>query len=588
MKIDKARISALTVFALVQVICTALLFAQNTIYVDSGNTSGDGTRGNPYQTIQQGIDAAASGDTVKVVTGTYSENLLIQGKTVILYGAYNTGFTRGDLFSNETTLQGDATDAVVTLNEAGASVVDGFRITDGTRSTLEEYYDYGGGVYCYGGSPTISNNIIEANDAHPPTPSGNEVVGGGIYSGDADIKILNNFIRNNRAGRGAGIAVNGGSAIIRGNEVSGNIGDSDHGGGLYIYAPNAEITGNIIFENEIGRDIGYGWGGGLDIFGEGTNAILRNNIIASNKAPTVGSGLFIDDGATALLQNNLLYSNACTESGGAAIYVDGAGEGNPGDLGSSIMIVNCTVAMNACETSVFGGNGIFIEGNSAATVENAIFWGNSDDFFVDGSSELTVTYSNSEEVFSGTGNFSNNPLFANADGGDFHLQSSAGRWDPLANNGGGAWVQDASDSPCIDAGGPAASHANEPSPNGGRINLGFYGNTAHASKSPNATSVNEGTPQPASIQLFQNYPNPFNLTTTLSFSIAKAARVNLAMYDLLGRKVLTLRDEKMQPGEYQFTLNVSELASGLYFYRMTAIDEDNESHVFTKKLTLIK
>lgn len=67
------------------------------------------------------------------------------------------------------------------------------------------------------------------------------------------------------------------------------------------------------------------------------------------------------------------------------------------------------------------------------------------------------------------------PLFAG--NGDYHIQSAGGRWN------GSAWVTDAVTSPCIDAGDPASAYANEPAPNGGRINLGCYGNTAQASKS---------------------------------------------------------------------------------------------------------
>ena len=69
------------------------------------------------------------------------------------------------------------------------------------------------------------------------------------------------------------------------------------------------------------------------------------------------------------------------------------------------------------------------------------------------------------------------PLFADATSGDYHLKSAAGRWN------GSAWVTDAVASPCIDAGDPASAYANEPAPNGGRINLGCYGNTGEASKS---------------------------------------------------------------------------------------------------------
>jgi hypothetical protein len=69
------------------------------------------------------------------------------------------------------------------------------------------------------------------------------------------------------------------------------------------------------------------------------------------------------------------------------------------------------------------------------------------------------------------------PLFADAANGDYHLQSTVGRWD------GSAWVNDDATSPCIDAGDPASLYGNEPEPNGAQINIGCYGNTTQASKS---------------------------------------------------------------------------------------------------------
>ena len=82
-----------------------------------------------------------------------------------------------------------------------------------------------------------------------------------------------------------------------------------------------------------------------------------------------------------------------------------------------------------------------------------------------------------------TGNLLVDPLFADAANGDFHLKSTAGRWDPAANGGVGAFVPDAVDSPCIDAGDPAADVGLEPVPNGGLVNMGAYGGTPYASKS---------------------------------------------------------------------------------------------------------
>jgi predicted outer membrane repeat protein len=64
--------------------------------------------------------------------------------------------------------------------------------------------------------------------------------------------------------------------------------------------------------------------------------------------------------------------------------------------------------------------------------------------------------------------------------GDYHLKSQAGRWDPKSQS----WVKDDVTSPCIDTGDPNSPVGDEPEPNGGRVNLGAYGGTAEASKSP--------------------------------------------------------------------------------------------------------
>ena len=105
---------------------------------------------------------------------------------------------------------------------------------------------------------------------------------------------------------------------------------------------------------------------------------------------------------------------------------------------------------------------------------------------------------------------------------------------------------------------------------------------------PVSVEQTESDVLPKEFRLEQNYPNPFNPTTTISFSIAKSAKVKLTLFDLLGRKVLTLRDERMQPGGYKFTFEAADLPSGVYFYHLFATDVDNKNHVFTRKLTLIK
>lgn len=88
---------------------------------------------------------------------------------------------------------------------------------------------------------------------------------------------------------------------------------------------------------------------------------------------------------------------------------------------------------------------------------------------------------------------------------------------------------------------------------------------------------------PTNYSLNQNYPNPFNPSTKISYSIPKQGHVNLIVYDILGQKVATLVDEVQSTGNYIIEFNASNLASGIYFYRLSTNDYTN-----VKKMILIK
>jgi hypothetical protein len=77
---------------------------------------------------------------------------------------------------------------------------------------------------------------------------------------------------------------------------------------------------------------------------------------------------------------------------------------------------------------------------------------------------------------------------------------------------------------------------------------------------------------PPGFALVQNYPNPFNPSTSIGFGVSGLGSrwVRLSVYDLLGREVAVLVDEQKQPGEYTASWDARGMASGVYFYRMTA------------------
>ncbi len=89
--------------------------------------------------------------------------------------------------------------------------------------------------------------------------------------------------------------------------------------------------------------------------------------------------------------------------------------------------------------------------------------------------------------------------------------------------------------------------------------------------------------RPTNFQLDQNYPNPFNPTTVISYKLSAVSNVTLKVYDILGREVARLVNEKQSAGNYSVTFDGSRLASGVYFYRLAAGD-----FVSVKKLVLLK
>ncbi len=95
----------------------------------------------------------------------------------------------------------------------------------------------------------------------------------------------------------------------------------------------------------------------------------------------------------------------------------------------------------------------------------------------------------------------------------------------------------------------------------------------------------EGGELPGEFALDQNYPNPFNPSTSIRFSLATAENVTLKVYDVLGREVATLVDnKKMSAGKYSASFDAADLASGMYLYRLKA----GSSFIETKSMVLLK
>lgn len=104
---------------------------------------------------------------------------------------------------------------------------------------------------------------------------------------------------------------------------------------------------------------------------------------------------------------------------------------------------------------------------------------------------------------------------------------------------------------------------------------------------PLTATVGIGSPPvaaPRRYRLFQNYPNPFNPETTITFELAEESAVTLELFTLTGQRVRTLTQGNLTSGTHQSKLNASQLASGVYFYRLSAT---GKTQAFSQTLKLV-
>jgi hypothetical protein len=93
--------------------------------------------------------------------------------------------------------------------------------------------------------------------------------------------------------------------------------------------------------------------------------------------------------------------------------------------------------------------------------------------------------------------------------------------------------------------------------------------TTFLGKQNNLAKLNEVPTIPTENKLYDNYPNPFNPTTQIKYSIKESGLVQIKIYDILGKEITTLVNERKDAGSYTIDFNASELPSGVYIYQLT-------------------
>jgi len=429
----------------------------------------------------------------------------------------------------------------------------------------------GGGIDCeYGSSPTIDNCIINGNYA-------NNYSGGINILFDSNPIISNCIISDNSAlfdAGGIGIGYHSSPTIIN-SVISGNS-STWNGGGIVC----ARVSDPIIIDCTINGNLAER---GAGIFCSiSSDPIIINNTISQNSAIYAGGG-FYSNNSNPRVNNNIIVGNSSCFGGGIccvlsnAVIINNTISGNSADSSgggidcyeSSPMIQNNTISGNS--VILVGGGGINIEFNSYPTITNNIFWGdtapNNPEIQVIGSNP-TITYCNIQGGWEGEGNIDLDPLFRDTISGDYHLMAT--------------YCDDPYNSPCIDMGHPDILDS--------LLDCGWGLGMIRSDMGAFAggDSVMVSIPQrddniPAAFYLSQNYPNPFNAITNIQFNIPTAGHVTLEIYNILGQRIETLIDNRLDPGSCRFNWDASQRSSGIYFYKLTAGDI-----TITKRMMLLK
>lgn len=109
-----------------------------------------------------------------------------------------------------------------------------------------------------------------------------------------------------------------------------------------------------------------------------------------------------------------------------------------------------------------------------------------------------------------------------------------------------------------------------------------------AASTRRAADVRDVERSPHEFRLGQNFPNPFNMSTKIVYSVPTRADVRLVVYDIAGRKIAELVNGPVEAGVHAVSFSLADIASGTYYYRMTAAGTSGAACVQTRKMILMK
>jgi len=423
--------------------------------------------------------AAAAGPTNEIWVANAHEKVITDisiATNLSIYGGFVGDPVTGETLrsqrstANVTALDGNYSTRLFDITD-GTVVLDGLTITNG----IEASGQVGHGIRAIGhDSITIASCVIAENGLHDNRD------GGGLYVSGGTAYICDTTFEGNSKGhgtQGGGIYAAGNASVTIADSVFTNnhnygaaVGRQSQGGAIYLSSATLNVTNTIFTGNKVGDQASESQGGGVLYANTGSEAYFKNCVFYDN-GNDAGFGVNGPNGGVFHLNGSSPYPTVTVE--------------------------NCTIAFNIADSTIYGGMayvgcGYFIainsimEQNEADTSIASV----GDEIYATGTASYVhmsfsnITGTNGNYVVNGggatitwdSGVIVSNPAFAGDT--DFHLKSIGGRWNPVTS----AFVFDAETSPCVDSGDPSSDFSQELSPNGGRVNMGAYGNTAEASK----------------------------------------------------------------------------------------------------------
>ena len=508
--------------------------------------------------------------------------------------------------SNTATMDGGAIAASFSSLDIGASMV------DANRSSSE-----GGGIYSNSSDLRIRSSSLASNRAGVDSITG---TGGAIYAARGSLRLDSCSFQHDTAWVAGGLRLYNSDLLADNVTFEENFAWNLEGGlywmtdSMFFSRPYALNLGRVSFLRNMATNYAAAYiyqptsgssfadfkvdqcefiensaniTPALGLSGTFKGLVISNTSFLRNAAGSRTAGLSFAGGAQGTVFNCLFAGNHT--AGGASV---GAGLSMGGN--SEIDIMNCTFAFNTAAS----GSALSVRTGAKGRITNSIFWKNTGQYIAlatvsssggymnmnycslqHGKDSISVSDSLSTLVW-GTGNIDGDPVFMDSLGSDLHLSAAS----PCIGAGidsievDGVWQR----APATDIEGLP-----RPSPPRTRPDLGaFEDQLTH----PVGVAKDAGSDRPLRFELKQNYPNPFNPATVIRYTIAGSREngvgsmeVKLVVYDLLGREVAVLVNERKAPGSYSVRFDASGLASGVYFYRLST-----NNFVQTRRLVLLR